>query len=122
MVLDFEEIFPEPPMKDIPYTLIHDGKTYNKTKSIEWDFGKYGKLDWHDWRCMFWGTKWNLDGYVRKDFINGDLFIPLIPLGLLQLELFGNLSGFSITSSSSVSSLNLDVFLWRVWRHLWFLL
>ena len=60
-VLDFEEIVPEPAWKCSP-----DGACNQK-----WDFGHGLILDWHDWRCGVWGTKWNLEegniGFERRD-------------------------------------------------------
>jgi hypothetical protein len=67
LILDFEEIIPSPAWK------------WKKTRfgsdccEDEYDFGEEGKLDWYDWNVRFWGTKWNLDENIRKEFINGDL-------------------------------------------------
>lgn len=72
MVLDFEEIIPEPPFENI----CSEGKDRNIAfkegpGDHHWDYRYY--CDPNHWGMKFWGTKWNLDGFIRKEIINGDL-------------------------------------------------
>lgn len=46
---------------------------YDRGKQLVDNYIKYGTINWHDWSCEYWGTKWNAyDQYVDGNVVYFD--------------------------------------------------
>lgn len=89
-ILDFEEIIPEPAWKLSPTG------SFNSQKL---DFGDGVVMDWYEWRCTVWGTKWNLNkDYITIEPGDGEIFYWFEtawapPVGIIEelVKVFTNL-------------------------------